>query len=116
MNGKIAAITALCLLLMTCVYEGAEALLCRVPSRNFRGPCLSNMNCARVCVEEGRTGGYCKGPVLFASCMCTFECNDDDGSGGGGAGGGGAQPGQPMPPQQVMPTLTVKARKAGSFE
>nr|CAB3480476.1 unnamed protein product [Digitaria exilis] len=39
MNGKIAAITAL------------------VPSRNFRGPCLSNMNCARVCVEEGRTGG-----------------------------------------------------------
>ncbi|KAF8697531.1 hypothetical protein HU200_035863 [Digitaria exilis] len=48
------------------------------------------MNCAHVCVEEGRTGGYCKGPALFASCMCTFECNDHGGSGGGGAGGGSA--------------------------
>ncbi|KAF8697533.1 hypothetical protein HU200_035865 [Digitaria exilis] len=113
MNGKISSITALSLLLMTC---GAEALLCRVPSSSFRGPCWSNMNCANVCITEGRTGGYCKGPTLVAYCMCTFECDDDGGSGGGGAGGGGTQPGQPTPPQQVMPGLTMKGRKAGSFE
>ncbi|KAF8697534.1 hypothetical protein HU200_035867 [Digitaria exilis] len=123
MNVKIAATTALCLLLMTCVYEGAEALLCSRRSSTFKGRCRSSMSCAHVCLAEGKTGGYCKGRVsFFKYCMCTFECEPGGGGGGGGngggggAGGGGAQPGQPMPPHPMTPALTVKARKARSFE
>ncbi|KAF8697529.1 hypothetical protein HU200_035861 [Digitaria exilis] len=92
---------------------GVEAKLCNVRSSTFKGWCRYNMNCAHVCVAEGKTGGYCKGRLpLFKYCMCTFECDD----GGGSGGGGGAQPGQSMPPQPTTPALTVKARKARSFE
>ncbi|RLN35840.1 hypothetical protein C2845_PM03G10320 [Panicum miliaceum] len=106
MNGKIAATAAaLCVLLMTC---GAEAMLCRTRSRNFKGICRQNMNCATICVTEGRTGGYCKGPPMFKRCMCTFDCSSDGGSGGGGA------PVPPTPVPRAPPALTARARRAGS--
>ncbi|RLN36248.1 hypothetical protein C2845_PM03G10330 [Panicum miliaceum] len=107
MNGKIAATAAaLCVLLMTC---GAEAVLCNAPSATFRGLCGSNMNCAAICVSEGRTGGYCKGPPFLKHCICTFDCTSNGGGGAGaGAGGGRAA----VPPG--MPALTARARRAGS--
>ncbi|KAF8664527.1 hypothetical protein HU200_054707 [Digitaria exilis] len=100
MNGKTAAIAALCLLLFLNIHEGVEAMLCNMPSQTFVGPCWWNMSCASQCVSEGRTGGYCKGVPLFKRCMCTFECGGDGGGGGGGGddgggddgGGGGEQP------------------------
>ncbi|CAL5062095.1 unnamed protein product [Urochloa decumbens] len=99
MNRRAAVTTALCLLLLAC---GVDAKLCKQRSSTFVGPCRSNMNCAHVCIVEGKTGGYCKGYVpFFKICMCTFEC------GGGGGGGGGDGSG---PPQ----ALTVRARRAGS--
>ncbi|KAG2637821.1 hypothetical protein PVAP13_2NG546200 [Panicum virgatum] len=104
MNGKNAATTAaLCLLFMTC---GAEAMLCRTPSTIFKGICRQNMNCAHICVSEGRSGGYCKGFPMRKRCMCTFDCSSD---GGGGGSGGGA-----TVPLRQPPALTARGRRAGS--
>ncbi|KAG2637826.1 hypothetical protein PVAP13_2NG546800 [Panicum virgatum] len=122
MNGKIAATTAaLCLLLMTC---GVEAMLCKTRSTTFKGICKQNMNCANICVSEGRSGGYCKGLPMRKRCMCTFDCSTDGGGGGGGGGGGsgggggggsggGGSSGAPVPPRPP-PALTARARRAGS--
>jgi hypothetical protein len=71
------------------VLEGAEAVLCKTPSMNFRGVCWRNMSCATICVSEGKTGGYCKGPPMLKHCMCTFDCTIGGGGAGGGGGGGG---------------------------
>ncbi|KAF8669310.1 hypothetical protein HU200_051648 [Digitaria exilis] len=87
MDGKIAATTVLCLLLMTCWSEFIKSMqkMCMV----LRPSCTARE--ANICLLEGRTGGYCRG---FRCCMCTFDCGGDDGGGGGG-GGGGEQPGVP---------------------
>nr|CAD1820557.1 unnamed protein product [Ananas comosus var. bracteatus] len=49
-----------------------EAGVCRVPSRNFKGPCMSDTNCANVCIGEGFTGGDCDG--LRRRCLCQKPC------------------------------------------
>ncbi|KAG2410683.1 putative defensin-like protein [Vigna angularis] len=50
----------------------AEAKECWSPSSSFKGPCLSNNNCAIVCRTEGATGGQCKGFLL--RCHCSRPC------------------------------------------
>jgi hypothetical protein len=64
------------------VHEGVEATMCRIRSKKHKWPCWYNMTCAKQCIKEGRTGGYCKGIPSLKYCMCTFEC----GSGGDGGG------------------------------
>ncbi|OAY85865.1 Defensin-like protein [Ananas comosus] len=49
-----------------------EAGVCRVPSRNFKGLCMSDTNCANVCIGEGFTGGDCDG--LRRRCLCQKPC------------------------------------------
>ena len=99
--------------------EGVEAMLCKTRSTTFKGICKQNMNCANICVSEGRSGGYCKGFPMFKHCMCTFDCSTDggggggSGGGGGGSGGGGSGGGAPVPPRPP-PALTARARRAGS--
>ena len=102
------------------VLEGAEAMLCKTRSTTFKGICRQNMNCANICVSEGRSGGYCKGFPMFKHCMCTFDCSSDGGGGdgggggsGGGGGGGSSGGGAPVPPRPP-PALTARARRAGS--
>ncbi|CAL5062097.1 unnamed protein product [Urochloa decumbens] len=107
MNTNAAVTTALCLLLLA---YGVNAQLCSLRSQTYKRPCRS-MNCAHVCVSEGKTGGYCKGRIPFLkTCMCTFDC-----SGGGGGGGGGEGGGRPVPPGLVPPqSTTARARRAES--
>ncbi|KAG5594092.1 hypothetical protein H5410_035324 [Solanum commersonii] len=49
-----------------------EARICESPSQRFKGPCLTDRNCASVCETEGFTGGDCRG--LRRRCFCTKEC------------------------------------------
>ncbi|KAL6888749.1 hypothetical protein ACP4OV_009775 [Aristida adscensionis] len=77
MEGKVVVATAFLLLLLTTL--GAEAAVCRIPSATYHGLCENSMNCATMCVSEGRDGGFCQG-VIIRKCMCTIRCLD-----GGGA-------------------------------
>ncbi|KAL6505853.1 hypothetical protein OROHE_023232 [Orobanche hederae] len=52
----------------------AEARTCESQSKNFKGVCVSNTNCANVCKNEGQgfTGGHCRG--VRRRCFCTKNC------------------------------------------
>ncbi|XP_071695875.1 defensin-like protein 1 [Rutidosis leptorrhynchoides] len=50
----------------------AEARTCESKSQGFKGPCVSNQNCALVCKNEGFPGGKCRG--LRRRCCCTKPC------------------------------------------
>ncbi|KAJ1278098.1 hypothetical protein BS78_04G052900 [Paspalum vaginatum] len=100
MKGKITAIAALMLLLLTL---GAEASVCKSHSSTFKGQCHHNTVCAAVCMSEGSGGGSCEG-MIHRKCMCTHDCGSG-GDGGGSSSGGGAQP-----PSAVF---TAGGRRAG---
>ncbi|KAK3011791.1 hypothetical protein RJ639_011779 [Escallonia herrerae] len=50
----------------------AEARTCLSQSQRFKGPCVSETNCASVCHTEGFHGGDCRG--LRRRCFCTKHC------------------------------------------
>nr|ACB32234.1 gamma-thionin/defensin [Solanum chacoense] len=49
-----------------------EARTCESQSHRFKGPCVSEKNCASVCETEGFSGGDCRG--LRRRCFCTRPC------------------------------------------
>ncbi|PWA67554.1 Defensin SD2 [Artemisia annua] len=49
-----------------------EGRTCLSQSHKFKGPCVSETNCASVCKSEGFHGGDCRG--LRRRCFCTKHC------------------------------------------
>ncbi|KAI4336504.1 hypothetical protein L6164_015025 [Bauhinia variegata] len=49
-----------------------EARHCESKSHRFKGMCMSDHNCASVCLVEGFTGGHCRG--FHRRCFCKKRC------------------------------------------
>nr|P82781.2 RecName: Full=Putative defensin-like protein 3; AltName: Full=Putative low-molecular-weight cysteine-rich protein 71; Short=Protein LCR71; Flags: Precursor [Arabidopsis thaliana] len=49
-----------------------EARICKSRSQKFKGPCVSEDNCANVCHTEGFPDGDCDG--LLRRCYCNTHC------------------------------------------
>ncbi|MED6190005.1 hypothetical protein PIB30_101536 [Stylosanthes scabra] len=50
----------------------AEARTCLSQSHRFKGPCVSDTNCASVCKTEGFPSGDCRG--FRRRCFCKKHC------------------------------------------
>ncbi|XP_045833261.1 defensin Ec-AMP-D1-like isoform X1 [Trifolium pratense] len=72
----VSTIFVFLLLLLVAIEMGpimvAEARICESPSHAFKGVCMSDTNCASVCLTEGFSGGHCVG--LRRRCFCTKPC------------------------------------------
>ncbi|KAL1221098.1 Defensin-like protein 1 [Cardamine amara subsp. amara] len=49
-----------------------EARVCETRSQKFKGPCVSENNCANVCQTEGFPDGDCNG--ILRRCYCNSPC------------------------------------------
>ncbi|OEL12900.1 hypothetical protein BAE44_0026079 [Dichanthelium oligosanthes] len=77
LSPKLFAVILLLLLLgSTEMQQGpvrvAVARECQSPSRQFKGLCVRDQNCATVCQTEGFTDGKCEG--FRARCLCFKPC------------------------------------------
>ncbi|KAF7094537.1 hypothetical protein CFC21_096839 [Triticum aestivum] len=54
------------------VVQVALARECTSPSHKFKGLCVSDTNCASVCLTERFPGGKCDG--IRQRCLCTEKC------------------------------------------
>ncbi|XP_054804942.1 defensin-like protein 1 [Prosopis cineraria] len=52
--------------------EGIWRHPCQVPSKRFKGLCMSDHNCANVCRTEGHSSGECEG--ARRRCLCSINC------------------------------------------
>ncbi|KAF7094543.1 hypothetical protein CFC21_096844 [Triticum aestivum] len=63
------------LLLVATGFQGAVQVVlareCRSESKKFVGLCVSDTNCASVCLTERFPGGKCDG---YRRCFCTKDC------------------------------------------
>lgn len=50
-----------------------EGRLCYTKSQTYKGVCFRDANCANVCINEGFTGGKCRG--FKRDCYCSKECS-----------------------------------------
>ncbi|MED6119135.1 hypothetical protein PIB30_008943 [Stylosanthes scabra] len=50
----------------------AEARTCESQSHRFKGPCVSDTNCASVCKTERFPSGHCRG--FRRRCFCKKPC------------------------------------------
>ncbi|KAK9724155.1 hypothetical protein RND81_05G052400 [Saponaria officinalis] len=64
--------TVVVLMLLLMGTKVGEARTCESQSQKFKGPCVSESNCANVCKTEGFLGGDCRG--FRRRCFCLTDC------------------------------------------
>ncbi|KAK9724156.1 hypothetical protein RND81_05G052500 [Saponaria officinalis] len=72
---RVFTVVVLMLLLVMSTEMGTkvgEARTCESQSQKFKGPCVSESNCAYVCKTEGFLGGDCRG--FRRRCFCLTDC------------------------------------------
>ncbi|XP_055824601.1 defensin-like protein [Solanum dulcamara] len=53
-------------------YEVQAQQICKSVSQKFKGICVTNYPCRKVCLTEGFTDGHCS--KLQRRCLCTKIC------------------------------------------
>nr|AUZ82776.1 defensin 13 [Avena sativa] len=75
MDRSMKVVAVVLLLLVTTDDQGPVQLAlardCKSKSHKFKGMCVSEDNCASVCLTEGFTGGKCG---FRHRCFCTKVC------------------------------------------
>ncbi|XP_055824602.1 defensin-like protein [Solanum dulcamara] len=54
-------------------YEVQAQQICKSVSQKFKGICITNYPCRKVCLTEGFTDGHCS--KLQRRCLCTKLCS-----------------------------------------